>query len=316
MIANLFEKTTYKAYLSSLIFSFFTVFFIQFCKNYPFFSFQIILKAIVFWAIFIFFILMITYLETRYAYSNYSSVHLLAFPLTFLFFPHGPGLVVSKIFLGLMLVYSKYVYGKVLFSENSAKNLFDLSFIFSLILIYNNSLAIFYLIPLVMLLRQKYRDIKHFTCFFLPVIFVPLFINSISIIIPNKFFGSFYSFMKLNLWDFTIQSNSDFFWGIIIILSVYVTIFYKPKIYEQNSTPENISGFNFMSFWLYASILLGILGLNVGDGRWFLSFIPAAYFAGIFLSKIRSRLIKNYLISFLLITIIIFKLIDFKILHL
>ena len=316
MIANLFEKTTYKAYLGSLIFSFFTVFFIQFCKNYPFFSFQIILKAIVFWAIFVFFILMITYLETRYAYSNYSSVHLLAFPLAFLFFPHGPGLVVSKIFLGLMLVYSKYVYGKVLFSENSAKNLFDLSFIFSLTLTYNNSLAIFYLIPLGILLQQKYRDMKHFTCLLLPVIFVPLFINATSIVIPGNFFDSFYLFMKLNLWDFTIESNSEFLWSIIIILSVYVTIFYKPKAYEQNSNPENISGFNFMSFWLYASILIGILGLNVNDGRWFLSFIPNAYFIGIFLAKIRSRLIKNYLISLSLIAIIIFKLIDFKILHL
>ena len=316
MIANLFEKTTYKAYLSSLIFSFFTVFFIQFCKNYPFFSFQIILNAIVFWAIFVFFILMITYLETRYAYSNYSSVHLLAFPLTFLFFPHGPGLVVSKIFLGLMLIYSKYVYGRVLFSDNSAKNLFDLSFIFSLILIYNNSLAIFYLIPLATLLQQKHRDMKHFICFVLPVTFVPLFINAISIVIPDQIFGSFYSFMELNLWDFTIQSNSEFFWGIIIILSVYATIFYKPRVYEQNSNPENISGFNFMSFWLYASILLGILGLHVGAGRWFLSFIPSAYFIGIFFNKIRSRFVKNYLISFLLIAIIIFKLIDFKIINL
>tara|TARA_B100000700_G_scaffold260051_1_gene295302 strand:- start:6816 stop:7463 length:648 start_codon:yes stop_codon:yes gene_type:complete len=215
-----------------------------------------------------------------------------------------------------MLVYSKYVYGRVLFSENSAKNLFDLSFIFSLILIYNNSLAIFYLIPLAMLLKQKYRDMKHFVCFVLPVTFVPLFINAISIVIPEQIFGSFYSFMELNLWDFTIQSNSEFLWGIIIILSVYATIFYKPKVYQQNSNPENISGFNFMSFWLYASILLGILGLHVGAGRWFLSFIPSAYFIGIFFNKIRSRFVKNYLISFSLIAIIIFKLIDFKILNL
>ena len=157
---------------------------------------------------------------------------------------------------------------------------------------------------------------KHFICFVLPVTFVPLFIYAINIVIPEQFFGSFYSFMKLNLWDFTIQSNSEFLWGIIIILSVYVTIFYKPKIYEQNSNPENISGFNFMSFWLYASILLGILGLHVGAGRWFLSFIPAAYFIGIFFTKIRSRFVKNYLISFLLIAIIIFKLIDFKIINL
>ena len=97
MIANLFEKISYKAYLSSVIFSFLTVFFIQFCKNNGVFSAEIVMRGIVFWAIFLFFILMITYFENRYAYSNYSSIHLLSFPLTFLFFPHGPGLIVSKI---------------------------------------------------------------------------------------------------------------------------------------------------------------------------------------------------------------------------
>ena len=316
MIINLFQKTTYKAYLSSLIFSFIAVFFIQFCKNYGLLSIDIILKGLVFWFIFVFFILMITYLESRYAYSNYSSIHLLAFPLTFLFFPHGPGLIVSKIFLGLMLVYSKYVFGKVLYSDNSAKNLFDLSFIFSLIIIYNNSLAIFYLIPLAILIRQKYRDIKHLTCFLLPVVFVPVFVHAAYDIIPDTFLGSFYSFMELNLWDFNIKSNSEFLWFIVIILSFYITIFHKPKAYEQNSNPENISGFNFMSFWLYAAIILGFLGLHIGDGRWFLSFIPAAYFIGILLAKIRSTLVKNYLILFSIITTVIFKLIDFNIVNL
>ncbi len=316
MIINLFQKTTYKAYLSSLIFSFMVVFFIQFCKNYGVLSIDIIVKGLFFWVIFVLFILVITYLESRYAYSNYNSIHLLAFPLIFLFFPHGPGLIVSKIFLGLMLVYSKYVFGKVLYSDNSAKNLFDLSFIFSLIVIYNNSLAIFYLIPLAILIQQKYRDIKHLTCFLLPVIFIPVFVHAIYDIIPDTFLGSFYSFMELNLWDFKIKSNSEFLWFIVIILSFYITIFHKPKTYEQNSNPENISGFNFMSFWLYASIILGFLGLHVGDGRWFLSFIPAAYFIGIFLASIRSTLVKNYLILFSLITTVIFKLIDFNVVNL
>ena len=71
-----------------------------------------------------------------------------------------------------------------------------------------------------------------------------------------------------------------------------------------------------MSFWLYASIILGFLGLHVGDGRWFLSFIPAAYFIGILLAKIRSTLVKNYLILFSLITTVIFKLIDFNVVNL
>ncbi len=316
MIANLFQKTTHKAYISSAILSLIVVFFIQYCKNYGEFSIEILARGILFWGIFVFFVLAVTFLESRHSYNNYAAIHLLSFPVVFLFFPHGPGLIVSKIFLGILLIYSKYVYTKVLFSENSAKYLFDLSFIFSLVVAYNKILSFFYLMPILILFNQRHRDIKHLTSLLLPIVFVPLFLTSIYLVSPSSFFDSFYSVLKLNLWNFNAQSNSEIFWFIILTISVFVTFFYKPKSYQRISNPERFSGFFFMSFWLYISIAVGFLGLHVGEGRWFLSFIPAAYFTGIFLRRIKATYTQNILIVLSLVAVIVFKLIDFKILSL
>ena len=40
-----------------------------------------------------------------------------------------------------------------------------------------------------------------------------------------------------------------------------------------------------MIFWLYISLIIGIFSLQKGEGEWFLSFIPVAYFFGIFIEK-------------------------------
>ena len=68
-----------------------------------------------------------------------------------------------------------------------------------------------------------------------------------------------------------------------------------------------------MSFWFYLSVLIGILGLQIGEGRWLLSFIPIAYFFGIFLENIKSDHTKDFIIVFSILGMMLFKLIDFNI---
>ena len=316
MVTNLFTKTTYKAYLSSLIFSLLVVFFVQYCKNSGVFSFEMIPKGLLSWGMFVFVVLMVSFLESRYTYNNYGAIHLLAFPMVFLFFPHGSGLLISKFFVGIMIIYSKYIYSKIFFSEKSSKNLFDLSLVFSLLIIYNQAFVFFYLLPLSLLFHQRFRNTKHVVSFLLPVIFVPLFSIGVLNAVPKRIFEPFSSVLKLNIWDSQSQSNSEFFWFIVLIMAVLSTVIYRPKRYEKEASPERGLGFAYMSFWLYGSILIGFLGLHIGQGRWFLSFIPAAYFFGVFLEKIKSNFIKNAVIMFSLIATIVFKLVDFEIVSL
>ena len=316
MFANLFKTTTHKAYTSSLIFSLLVVLFVQYCKNFGTITLEMIPRALLFWGIFVLVILMVSFLETRYTYNNYGAIHLLSFPMVFLFFPHGPGLVVSKIFLGMLLIYSKYVYSKVFFSENSSKNLFDLSLILSLLVLYSKVYLVFYFLPISILIRQKFRDRKHLVSILLPAIIVPPIFIGIFRVVPEGMFESFYSVLTINIWDFESQSKSELLWLIALFGSFFVTVFYYPRGYEKISSPERFSGFSYMSFWFYVSVFVGFLGLHTGQGRWFLSFIPAAYFVGIFLEKIKSSFFKNILISISLISAIVFKLIDFEIVSL
>ena len=65
-----------------------------------------------------------------------------------------------------------------------------------------------------------------------------------------------------------------------------------------------------MMFWLYISIIMGFFNLQQGEGEWFLSFIPVAYFSGIFIEKIKVIKIRNIVIYLLFFIGVIFKLIE------
>lgn len=71
-----------------------------------------------------------------------------------------------------------------------------------------------------------------------------------------------------------------------------------------------------MSFWLIFSITYGLLGLQTTDDRWFISFVPVAYFFGGFLENIKSDSLKNIFFTALILAILIFKLFDHGIISL
>ena len=58
---------------------------------------------------------------------------------------------------------------------------------------------------------------------------------------------------------------------------------------------------------------MGFFSLQKGEGEWFLSFIPVAYFFGIVIEKIKYNKIKNMVIYLLFFIGVIFKLIENKI---
>ena len=71
-----------------------------------------------------------------------------------------------------------------------------------------------------------------------------------------------------------------------------------------------------MTFWLFFSIAFGLLGLQTSSERWFISFIPVAYFFGVFLENIKSDSLKKILFTTLFLGIVIFKLFDHGIISL
>jgi predicted branched-subunit amino acid permease len=69
-----------------------------------------------------------------------------------------------------------------------------------------------------------------------------------------------------------------------------------------------------MTIWLYSSFFIGFLGLNLGQERWLLSFVPAAFFFGVFIEKMKSDRLKNSMIFLGGFFIVFFKLFSFEVL--
>ena len=307
MIAELFEKTTLKSYFASIILCFLTVIFIHYCKNNGILSIEFLPRIIIFWLLFSGIIFLISFLENKNSVNTFRAIHLLSFPLFYLFFPHGKELVLSKILIAVLIIFSKYSYSRIFNEKKSYLRLFDLSFIIVLLILYNKYFSFFLIIPISVLFYQKYRDLKHLVSFLIPLISLPFIIK----IFHEVFFYNYNFFLDfnylINTWK--IEQNfyySEIIWFISIFISIISSVLFLPRRFEK----VRYQGFIFMMLWLYISIIMGFFSLQKGEGEWFLSFIPVAYFSGIFIEKIKLTKIRNIVIYLLFFIGVIFKLIE------
>ena len=119
---------------------------------------------------------------------------------------------------------------------------------------------------------------------------------------------------RSNTWK--IEENfyySESVWFVLIFISILSSIIFTPSRFEKVYSKVRYQGFTFMMFWLYISIFMGYFGLQKGEDRWLLSFIPVAYFSGIFVEKIKSFKMRNTIIYLLFSIGVIFKLIENRI---
>ena len=308
MIVKIFNKVGLRAYVFSFAFSLAAIFLINYCKHHKDWSLNNIFEILVLWVIFALFTLYVSYLQSKKLSSKLSGIHLLTFPLVFLFFPNGPGLVISKIIIGIILVYSEHLFIRAFFTKPKNKYLFDLSILISIIVLFNKALLIFYVFPFLVAFSQKLFSIKSLIALLFPILFIPFTFYGLAIIAPLDILGPVNYTLKIQPWEYLDQTNADWVWFIILSISIYVTIFKRPK------GNEKFSAFLYMTIWLYSSFFIGFLGLNLGQERWLLSFVPAAFFFGVFIENIRSDRLKNSIIFLGVLFIVFFKLFSFEVL--
>ena len=308
MIVETFNKVGLKAYTYSFTFSLAVIFLINYCKHHKDWNINNIFEILILWIIFAFFIFFVSFLQSKKSSSKLSGIHLLTFPLVFLFFPNGPGLAFSKIVIGLILVYSEHIFVKALFSKSKNKYLFDLSIFISIIVLFNIALLIFYVFPIIVVFKQKLYNIKSLIAFLFPILLIPFIFYSLTSIVPYDLFGFANNTLNIQPLGYSDLTNVDWIWFLILSVSIYVTIFIRPKGNEKSSA------FLFMTIWLYLSFFIGFLGLNLDQERWLLGFVPAAFFFGVFIENMKSDRLKNSVIFLAAIFMVIFKLIDFEIL--
>ena len=308
MIVKIFNKVGLRAYVFSFAFSLAAIFLINYCKHHKDWSLNNIFEILVLWVIFALFTFYVSYLQSKKLSSKLSGIHLLTFPLVFLFFPNGPGLVISKIIIGIILVYSEHLFIRAFFTKPKNKYLFDLSILISIIVLFNKALLIFYVFPFLVAFSQKLFSIKSLIALLFPILFIPFTFYGLAIIAPLDILGPVNYTLKIQPWEYLDQTNADWVWFIILSISIYVTIFKRPKGNEKSSA------FLYMTIWLYSSLFIGFLGLNLGQERWLLSFVPAAFFFGVFIENIRSDRLKNSIIFLGVLFIVFFKLFSFEVL--
>ena len=308
MVVKIFNKVGLRAYVFSFAFSLAAIFLINYCKHHKDWSLNNIFEILVLWVIFALFTLYVSYLQSKKLSSKLSGIHLLTFPLVFLFFPNGPGLVISKIIIGIILVYSEHLFIRAFFTKPKNKYLFDLSILISIIVLFNKALLIFYVFPFLAAFSQKLFSIKSLIALLFPILFIPFTFYGLAIIAPLDILGPVNYTLKIQPWEYLDQTNADWVWFIILSISIYVTIFKRPKGNEKSSA------FLYMTIWLYSSLFIGFLGLNLGQERWLLSFVPAAFFFGVFIENIRPDRLKNSIIFLGVLFIVFFKLFSFDVL--
>ena len=308
MIVKIFNKVGLKAYIFSFAFSLAVIFLINYCIYHKKWNINNIFEILFFWIIFALFTVYVSYLQSKKTSYKPSGINLLSFPLAILFFPNGTGLVISKIIIGLILVYSEYLFIKALFSNSKNKYLFDLSIFISFVVLFNKAFLIFYVFPVLVVFIQKLFNTKSLIALLFPVLLIPFIFYSLDTLFPPDMFGLINNTNNIQPWRYLNQTNGEWVWFVILTISVYVTVFNRPKGNEKSSA------FLFMSIWLYSSFFIGFLGLNIGQERWLLSFIPAAFFLGVFIENIKSDILKNSIILLAAIFIVIFKLLKFEVL--
>tara|TARA_B100002019_G_scaffold277658_1_gene277669 strand:+ start:30 stop:839 length:810 start_codon:yes stop_codon:yes gene_type:complete len=259
---------------------------------------------------------MITLLEIQIKGRIFDGIHLIAFPTTFLFFPTLFDLKIIPILQVILLIHGRYVFIKTLHSKNTEKWILDLSLIISIVVQFNYFFSIFYLIPLIILFQRGLNDIKHVLTLVLPVLIIPFTFNSLSVILPTETFALINPPVQTQLLKIHLLSNGDLIWLSSLLISAVICAVQLPRGYRKFSYPELFSGFLYMSFWLTFSITYGLLGLQTTDDRWFISFVPVAYFFGGFLENIKSDSLKNIFFTVLILAILIFKLFDHGIISL
>lgn len=314
MIVNIFKIIGPRAYIVSTVFSFIVIWFIDFCKKGGQRGLDGLLIVVLFWLGFTLFGLFFTLLLSRKSITKLEGIHLLSFPFVFLFFPQGLDLAGQNILIAFMLVCAKRLFVKSLYFNNQAKLLFDLSIVISIIVLFNIVLSIFYIVPLWVMYDQKQFNGKSLMALLCPVLLIPFTYHGLAVILPTEILAFFDHALEIDIWNLRNAYNAELVWIGILFLSAVVTLFQRPKSHERFAYPERSSGFQFMAFWLIFSLAIGFLGLNIGQGRWLLTYIPAAYFIGVFIENLKTNSLKNTVILLGLIFIVVFKLFDFGVL--
>lgn len=294
MITNIFKRVS----IESIVASFFLVylaFFFNLKIAEPQSSFKLLLeKSLLLTTAMMIFNLIIAYNEHRKLNIKFGSQYLISLPICIFFLYLDGGVDLQKILIGILILFSLNIFSRDFNNSSILKSIFSLGIIYTIMSFVNINLSVFFF-SIIFLFRYIPDIKKTIITLALSILATLQLLFLITYLITGDFFYHKPEFMSENISTANNYPENELIWIILIVLAFLIAFFYNKKS-ELKFSPQNKMLNIFMIFWLIITVLFRYFNLYSGEGKWSLSLIPAAYFIGIWIMRVKKDYQRDILV--------------------
>ena len=294
MITNIFKRVS----IESIVASFFLVylaFFFNLNISNPQLSFKLLLvRSLFLTTAMMIFNLIIAYNEYRKLNIRFGSQYLISLPICIFFLHLDGGVDFQKILIGILILLSLNIFSRDFNNSSILKSIFSLGITYTIMSFVNINLSLFFF--LIIFLLRYIPDIKKAIITLALSILVTLqLLFLITYLLTGEFFYHKPEFMSGNISPANNFTENEFIWIILIVIAFLIAFFYKKKSELKFSSQNKMLNI-FMIYWLIITVLFRYFYLYSGEGKWSMSLIPAAYFIGIWIKRVKKDSQRDILV--------------------
>ena len=232
--------------------------------------------------------------EKKQRNRKISALHCLSMLIVVLYLPQGSlsykGLLL-QFFLGFALYNVSFIYT----AKNVARACFNLSLIFSCLILFEFIFVWFLIIPATFFLDQKARNLKYVIAYLAP----PL-LTLIWALTAIHFFDLEYSFMESRSFIFIgIKDLTHAELLFILLMSIIVLFPMKSKVRKGITTYVGVH--IFLLIWFFLGLYTSFFRSNTSLNPWELTLFPLLHLLGIFLEEVSPKRSEVFILFLLIL---------------
>jgi hypothetical protein len=214
----------------------------------------------------------------RHRHLEVYPIHMLAFVLILFYLPSGEvrfkGLLFQFI-LGLAWHYNNRIFQ----SKEVLIPLFNLSLLLSALWVFEPFALVFFVSPLLLFLNSKFRQLKIFLCFLIPIGITLLWASTLFHFLELPFVVNGRMWTRYDKWMLP-KENTYLLIGFLFLVFLRTLKGIRSKEYNFYSGSQT-----FLLIWLFSGLYLSFYGGTTTLNSWELILFPAVYFFGLYLNK-------------------------------
>jgi hypothetical protein len=179
--------------------------------------------------------------------------------------------------------------------KKSIKNLFNMTFLISLMMFIEPLMSLFYLMPLISFADKRYQNLKHLTAFITPIVAIPL--TFFAVVFTFKLDYVFPSVVVKGL--ISLQSLT---WGELLWIGFILLVFSFSFNRAVRTRIRNLAvGSSFLLVCFFLGLFIPFFQVESLFEMWVLLFLPIAYFTGIYFETVTSKSANRLLILLVIV---------------